>query len=311
MSDTYRWTLDEYLMRCEDGRDLEEIVTEGDLDRDLFADAVKRWNLAHVNVIDADYLYVTIEELQALALGDGVRARLLAVAIRLEQRATEMTIGAKVAVVVDRDYDPPTCKSRFLFVTDGHSMENYALNTQAFDRFVTVGLGRGDRPVGKCAAASNAIHLSSGGKVLRRVLVPAVQLAAIRLALSGLDPPLSVFDRWTRYLKSDPAGNLTLETGLLVERVLQRSGQGKEKVVVELQCQRAEVEVGESPFLLVRGHDFVTILYQLLRSTWGRRIAGPAVKAWSEERLGRILLVGLPPHTLDATKLFSSVRAQF
>jgi hypothetical protein len=142
MSDGYRWTLDEYVMRCEDGSDLEEILTEGEVDRDLFADAVKRWNLPDVNVIDASYLDVAIEELQTLALGEGVRATLLAVAIRLEQRAAETTLDAKVAVVVDRDYDPPACKSRFLFVTDGHSMENYALNATAFDRFVTIGLGR-------------------------------------------------------------------------------------------------------------------------------------------------------------------------
>jgi hypothetical protein len=304
MSNTYRWTLDEYVMRCEDERDLEEILTEGGLDRDLFADAVERWNTPHVNVIDADYLYVPVEDLQALALGEDVRARLLAVAVRLEQRATEANVGAKVAVIVDRDYEQPTCQSRFLFVTDGHSIESY-------DRFVTVGLGRGKRPAGRSGVTPEGVHLASGDEILRRVLAPAVRLAAIRIALSGLDPPLALFDRWTRYLDCDSEGNLTVKAELLMERVLQRSARAKEAAVIGERRLRAEIEVERDPFLLVRGHDFITILYQLLRSTWGRRIAGSNVKAWSEERLSRILLLGLPPDVLDATTLFGSVRAQF
>jgi hypothetical protein len=142
------------------------------------------------------------------------------------------------------------------------------------------------------------------------VLTPAIQLAAIRIALGALDPPLSPFDRWTRYLDCDVDGNMTVDVESLVERVLQQKGRIGERVAVDAHRQDVEVDVGNDPFLLVRGHDFVTILYQLLRSTWGRRIAGPNVKAWSEGRLSRILLLGLPPDNLDATECFGSVKAQ-
>jgi hypothetical protein len=157
----------------------------------------------------------------------------------------------------------------------------------------------------------DSVHLSSGGAILQRVLTPAIQLAAIRLALSGLDPPLATFDRWRRYLDDDAQGILTLEVESLVKGVLQRSGRWKERVMVDHQRRLAETAVTKDPFLLVRGHDFIRILHHLLRTTWGRRIAGSNVKAWSEDRLSRFLLLALPADTLDATGLFGSVRAQF
>lgn len=298
-------------MRCEIGVGLDEILTEGGIDRDLFADAVDRWGVPHVSVIDADYVYVTANELTSLGLGSGVKASLLAVAFGLEQRAYIGSIAADVAVVVDRDYEPLEVVSRFLFVTDGHSMESYALAEPALERFVTVGLGRGKRASGRGGQGPNHLHVSSGKELLDRILTPAIELAAIRLALQELVPPLAPFRGWTRYLMSDSGGFMRLKSQELIKNILGHHGRQSEQASVDARYVAAVTEVRGNPFLLVRGHDFVTILHQLLRSTWGRRIAGSNVKAWSEDRLSRMLLLALPPDTLDATGLFGSVKAQF
>jgi hypothetical protein len=67
-----------------------------------------------------------------------------------------------VAVVVDRDYDDVTVASRFLFQTDGYSMENYALDVAVIDRFVRMGLGRGTPAAGRGGAASPVVNACSG-----------------------------------------------------------------------------------------------------------------------------------------------------
>jgi hypothetical protein len=304
VSVTYRWTLEEYLLRCEIRHDLAEILTEGSVDRDLFADAVDRWGKPNVSVIDADSLNVTPRDLAGLTLGTGVKATLLATALRLEQRASSGTIAAKIAIVVDRDYDGRRVVSRFLFTTDGHSMESYALAEPALQRFVNIGLGSG-------AQARGRKHVTSGKDLLARILTPAVELAAIRLALAELVPPLAPFQKWVDYLATDPKGIVSLKGDELVANVLAHHHRQRDRATVDVWRADAQAKVRANPVLLVRGHDFVAILHALLKSSWGQGVGGTNVKAWTRERLGRVLLLALPPTSLDATKLFTAVKALF
>ena len=295
-------------MRCEDGDDLAEILTEGDLDRDVFVDAVNRWGGRSVNVIDADYLAVEVEDLEAAGLSPGVRSQLLAVAHRLEERTTTGgTIRAKVAVIVDRDYEVIEVTSRFLFVTDGYSIESYLICEDAFDRFMTTGLGRGVRASVR-GGETVATRMCSGEALLARVLKPAIELAAVHLALRELSPPVATFTRWSRYLTTDKHGNMDLRGGTLIANVLQTAGKSDETARAEARRIEAAAQVAASPAVLVRGRDFVAILLHLLRSNWGRSLAGN-VQGWDENRVGRMLFLALPTNHLDGSPLFMDVRA--
>lgn len=307
MEETYRWTLDEYVMRCEDGVGLTEILTEGNLDRDVFAEAAKRWQIVAISVIDADYLAVTVEDMDDAGLPYGVRSQLLTVAQRLEEREAEGTIHAKIAVVVDRDYEPIRITSRFLFVTDGYSIENYLICEDVFDRFVMTGLGRAPRPDGRDGGAATTVQCS-GRSLLARVVAPAIELAGVRLALRDLSPPVAVFEKWPRYLTTDSDGKMILRGAALVAQVLQRERLGDETADTEKRREAAVVRVAASPITLIRGRDFVAILLQLLKSKWGRKLAGNP-QSWSDERLKRVLFLAVSPVRLDESGLFSSVKA--
>ena len=312
MTDTYRWTLDEYVLRCEDGASLAEIIAESGLDRDVLSDAVARWHLDHVKIIDAESVAITDAERGAAGFGSGVKAGLLTVAYRLEQCALEAEIQATIAVVVDRDYDHEEHPiSRFLYVTDGHSMESYTLNEVAIGRFLRVGLGRPLEP--KCSGeeVQASPHRVAGRDVLDRLLPAAIGIAALRIALKSLHPPVAPFDRWTRYLHVTDQGFLTLESTQLLTEVLRRKGRSADLSRIE-QLQQSEcLRVRKDPVMLVRGHDFIAALHKILQSPWGRRVAGGNLRTWSEDRLTRNLFMGLPTPMLDNSLLFTRLRLAF
>jgi hypothetical protein len=306
--DTYRWTLAEYVLRCEDSGNLTEVVVEGDLDRDVIEDALQRWGVTGATVIDMRDIGVTDEELASVGLGSGTRERLVAAALALEQRATESDVAGAVAFIADRDYEPPTTESRYLYVTDGYSIESYALNEATFDRFVRVVLGRARSSGGTGGGLGRRVHLCSGAELLERVLRPSIELAGIRLALKALQPSLAPSEKWTKDVNTDGDGIMTLRSAQVIERALQKGKQQDEGAAVELQRNAAAAKARADPFRLVRGHDYVAALHKLLQTTWGRRIGGTNVKAWSEDRIARMLLVAALPDLLDQTQLFLALR---
>lgn len=212
--------------------------------------------------------------------------------------------------MIDRDYEELRAPSRFLFITDGHSMESYAISEIALERFARLGLGRSPRASGRAGTAPGVLT-ASGADLLRRALAPAVELAAVRISLAALDPPLAPFARWDRYLSVDQNGLMTLRSALLLERVLKGQRRAQEFAAADDRRQRATERVTADPFRLVRGHDFFAIFHKLLQSPWGGRIAGTNVKAWSDERLARALIMALPSDHLDETPLFKQLRRKF
>lgn len=309
--DTYRWTLDEYLLRCEDGSELAEILVEGELDRDIFVEAVKRWE-CDVAVVDADYVSISLEELQKLQLpGDGVKWQLVAIAMELERRAVCAQVAARVAVVVDRDYDGPVPESRFLFETDGHSMENYALDPHALDRLIALGLGRSRRPDGKGGAGRAEGSLCTGSDMLDRVFSATAEIAAIRITLREQRPPLAPFRKWVDYARPSSEGYLAMDGQLLLSRIMELNGLRSEAGSAERRRILAREDVVSDPFRLFRGKDFVALIKRVVDSPWGRRFSRSAFLGWRVEQLSRILMLSIPGEDLDKQSLFQQVRAVF
>ena len=68
-----RWTLGEYVVRYEYSDGLQEILAEGEVDRDVIADALVRWSADDMNVLHADYVSVTQDEIAAAGFAYGTR----------------------------------------------------------------------------------------------------------------------------------------------------------------------------------------------------------------------------------------------
>lgn len=303
----YRWTLSEYVLRCETGDDLREIVVEGQLDRDVLQDALARWRAAGVDVLDAAYLHVTDVEVEAAGFSRGVKGVLQTVAAHLAHRAEDAHVGAHVLVVVDRDYDAPA-EHRFLAVTDGYSVESYACTASALERFIRLLLGRAPRT--RRAGGAPAPLTCTGADMVAKVYNAAIGIAAVRLTLRDLDPAPRVFDRWADYVRIDTDGSATIEDERLVENVMRGSGNEAPPVLGEMLAAAREA-AARDPFRLVRGHDFLAVLQKVLRSPWGRKLAGTRFRTTSEDELARTIIAMMDSIELDKYPLFERLRAAF
>src|SRR5215218_5324793 len=143
----YRWTIDEYILRCE-LNNVEELIVEGDSDHCFFLDLLSRYSLPSVTVIDADCFHVPGAEVLAAGHNDGAKGRLLTLASAICRAIQERPLSATVMVVVDRDYDGdvPDRAACAAVATDGHSVENYAPSEAALQRFLRGVLGRHEPP---------------------------------------------------------------------------------------------------------------------------------------------------------------------
>ncbi len=287
MVEPYRWTLDEYVLRCEQGPDLCEVLVESELDRDVFGDALKRWGADGVRVLDSDYIRVSNDEVQSAGFAVGVKGRLLTAAAALERSPRELT--GRVAVVVDRDYDGVPSLGDALLATDGHSIESYAFSAAALDRFARVLLGRGPLPHGARDHRADRRRTLTGEDLYWRVAPAATEIAAVRLTLLRLEKPPAVFERWLDYVSTTADGVLSVDRRTLLRNVLERAGRGEEFVSLEPRMAVEGARVTNDEFGLVRGHDFVALMLKLFRTPWGRRMSGNRLVSSPEGTLARIV----------------------
>lgn len=310
-TEPYRWTLDEYILRCEQGTDLREIVVEGELDRDFLSDALARWGAGDVSVLDADYIEVSGQEVRDAGFNLGTKGRLLTVAAALERAKQAGALSATAAVIVDRDYDLALPVQESLLVTDGHSLENYALSTEALDRFARLVLGRAPLPAGARGGPAARRTACTGEDLYRRVQPALVEIAAVRLTLLSLERPLALFPRWLGYLSVGSDGLLTLRAQALLRNILNHAGLDHEYESAASRLSEEKARVSADIFHVVRGHDFVAVLYKLLLSSWGRRISGSHFAGKTETSLARLLLLSIDQAELDSTGLFTELRRRF
>jgi len=306
----WRWTLNEYVLRCEDGADVREILVEGEIDRDVFGDAVARWK-ADVCVLDGDYLDVSIDEIVAAGYTPGVKGALLTVATALNVALDNGRLRAFVTVIVDRDYDDGLFQEArgTLLVTDRHSIESYAFSPNALGRFLMVALGRVSLPTGAKGAAPSRRTTTTGQDVYDRIRPAAAQMAAVRMVVRELTDPPGIFERWLDYAKVSSDGVLDLNGAKLLKTVLGAACREEEYSSIETRLHENFELAHSDPPRWVRGHDFVEMTMKLCRSRWGRQIAGVHGKM-TERAFARQLLLSVNPTELDAMPLFAELRGR-
>jgi hypothetical protein len=301
----WRWTLEEYLLRCEQAPMLCEVVVEGALDRDLMNDALQRWGRPAVGVLTAESLTISDEDVRHAGYNTGVKGQLLTLAAELARRSKPAAIEATIMVVVDRDYDDPPPESAWLCLTDGHCIESYALSPVVLNRFVRIVLGRSaSRIPGKRK------RLTSGHELYGRIIEAASDVAAVRLSLGVITPAVGLLTRWLDYVRISPDGYANARRLDLLIAALAVAHRDSKKASAELALVENARLVRQEPFRLVHGRDFMCILAKLLRSSWGRAAVGIYARADSDA-LTRAVIGCIDPSELDEQPLFVRMRARF
>jgi hypothetical protein len=307
---SYRWTLLEYVLRCEQGRDLREIVVEGVIDRDFISRVVQDWRPT-VNVLESDYLNISHEDIDTAGFTYGAKGKLLTLAKYLDKADEKAGCVQRAAVVVDRDYEErEEDEDSVLLLTDGYSIESYAMNAETLQRFSEQVLGRAPRPPGAGGAAPGR-YSCTGQELYERIREALIELASVRMTLREAMPPLKIFKKWLQYATVDADGVVTVEGDRLLKNILISGGRGE--LEGELGAVRIDKRtiVVQNPSRWIRGHDFVEVLEKVLNSRWGKRRNGKAVIGDDSNHLTRLLLFSIDPQALTQKVLFQRLKMKF
>lgn len=310
MSPGYRWTLDEYVLRCEHLVGLREVVVEGELDRDLIADALTRWGSDEVSILDADYLDIDQNKIDAAGFTAGIKGGLLTLAAALNASDMAQEVAARIAVVVDRDYDEQLTAKGVLLVTDGYSVENFELSIEGLNRFASQALGRMPLPAGQDGTSPDRRFTCSGEDLYDRMINALAALSGLRLALRTLDPPIGLFGSWLDYFQISSDGHIQGDALGLLRNVLEKQKRLDEIDQIEEKASGGATAATADPLRLIRGRDFVELLAKLLRSSWGRRRGGAAL-GQEVGRLARLLVFSVDSVVIDSTELMVGLRQRF
>ena len=215
-----------------------------------------------------------------------------------------MPLHATVTIVVDRDYDGVPFSCAWLCLTDGHSMESYAMRASALERFVRVTLGRADH-----LHPGPDRRLTSGSDLRARVLDAALDVASVRLALESLDEPTGLIAHWLDYVTVTPDGRASGRPQELLRACLLAGASHDRQALEQLRTEERE-RVASDTFRLAHGRDLVEILAKLLRGSWARALAGVYSRAKPRE-LARALIGCHDASDLDAQPMFATLRGRY
>jgi len=296
------WTVDEYCLRCELGLDQCEVWTEGDGDRAVIEDFLEREELS-ATVLHRAMLEATDEEVVRAGFLRGAKGALLMLAAEISVRARASSADVPVLCVVDRDYDGvPAELERYVLATDGHSMESYCLDPVAVRRIVRVVLVRDAEPLAEARPVLRGGV--DGGEVLARVQEGCLHVAAVRMALRELTPPVALCGNWARCVLFEPNG-VRVDT----EELMRRSC-GRNPGVSELERVAEWLRIARSnPFGCVRGRDIVTLLLRKLTLPAVRNAIRFNFGPVDEKFVRGMLLVALPLETLRRQPMFEALAA--
>lgn len=300
-----RWTLDEYIYRCEIDSGVFEVLVEADLDADVISDSAAAWRIPPTfAILDSRSIRVTDDEIRAAGFSPGVKGGLLTVGAQLADLQRSQALKAHIRIVVDHDYDGvPGPLTQIITCTDFYSIESYAFTEASLHRFLRLIVGRArdarrtQRNVAGC----------TGGELRDRIMSGAVDLAATRLALIKGRPSIAIAPSAMRHIGVDVNGySQTDVEGLLQSALRTRSPQVRDVTLNAIEELRPVVSV--EPLKLIRGHDLITVAQKVLKSPWGRRTTGRSWGQWDESQIIRAMLTCAAAGSLYGEGLFVALR---
>ncbi len=289
LAESYKWSLDEYILRLE-LEDVQEILVEGAIDKIVLVGWLRGVG-ARCDVATAES--VVVPEGAVLASGGhlGAKGRLIAIAEALREVDAKAPGTVTAVVIVDRDYDDDARRSdAFLVLTDGHSMESYAYSP---------------------GSLAETCRVFFSGQVVAHVLFSHVEaacreVAAARRVLRGLNPPVALVKTWSGDVRVSTAG-AAVSGDVLVDKSVRGSREEKAEAIGRLEAERTIVDA--DPLRMVRGHDYFEILRKVLSHTTAPTRARQCLRGFEADDLARMVLGFLDVAVLCGHEMFRNLRA--
>lgn len=294
----YRWTIDEYVLRCALSDNVTDLLVEGKLDRWFYEEVLNRHDLSAVSVFDADFLQVPDQEVRDAGFAPGAKGRLLTLAAALVYEATKSPLRCRVVVVVDHDYDGvPEAIAPFALATDGYEVENYACTVTSLRRFVRYIMGAIRSPDGASGRSRGRVAVD-GAEILERVLSAAAVVSAVCRVLYFHHVGVGIIGGWPRRFAINSTGGFDCDASTLLRDSLLAFATTPSDADVE--ALRTEQQfVDEDRARRVRGKDFAVLLHKLLKSPWAGRETTVKFAAVDESDFRRWLVGQADPISVD------------
>lgn len=245
-----RKTISELLARYRFEPSIRDLFVEGRSDAAVVKRFLRNLNLEHVVVYEVSTVEISPETVLASGQPDGVRGRIMCLALEFGKRLSQESKGA--TCVADRDYDLVLGRdysSSFLLFLDYSCVEMYGFNEVVLDRLLN-------------AIASGAGM--SGQNVLRELETLLRRLFLIR----ATNISLGFHMKWLSSFSSSctlSSGVVSFDEDDFIRRYLGKNSRLSDVDLFKTRLEELAVKTIGDARLFVRGHDFVHVLSWYLR----------------------------------------------
>jgi Protein of unknown function (DUF4435) len=281
MENETRRTLDELVTRYELEPGLRDIYVEGKTDKLLLEWFLEQKEYQDFAIYEIDTVNISAQRLFELGLNDNKRSRVIALALDIQDRMSELP--SHLTCIADKDFDwlfGKEYQCDLLLFTDYSCLEMYLFNEAILDKFLRLGLRLSDP---KSPEILNQIS-----KVLEELFLLRATNEALNLNMEWLDS----FGNCCNLNKANNEIQFDLTT--FIVKYLNKNGKRSQESIFRTKFAELRTKELVEIRYKIHGHDFTELLCWYLKPYLRKEIRG----SYNSEILAGNLLV-----CIDAEKL--------
>ena len=285
-----RRTIGEIITKYQLEPDLGDLFVEGSRDREIYGWYLKKCGFGKISVFGIDTGEVTRETLDSHGLGNGNRARLIALAFELD--AQFETVLQFVRCIADRDFDSILRfhrGARHLLYTDYASIDLYTFEEELLKKVLCLGFTHSEAQV---------------ESLLESVAPILVEMFIVRAANERLDWGMTLPD-FTRCCEIQ-GSRINFDRDVFVDRCLDSNAKRGDRAIFDNVCRELEAVQLSDRRKGIHGDDYFELLGWYLRRQRGwRGYAG------GERSIMNVLVPALDDRLLAKEGLFARLNTVF
>lgn len=290
ISDESRQPLNSLVDKYQVEPELRNIYVEGSTDKKLLEWFLREKGQRDFVIYEIEMVEIPAEKLLELGVSNNNKGRVIALALELERRLSELP--PYLTCIADRDFDVLFGKEyecELLLFTDYSSMEMYLWNETILNKFLTLGLGS--------SGVSAEGVLSKLVPVLEEVFLIRATNEALNLNMEWLD-----FTKCCEISKSE----IVFKGDEFINKYLNKNSQmANKQIFLEKLQQLRSAEVLE-PRSKIRGHDFIDLLCWYIK----HQLAKNRKELHRRDIVANNLLMGVDADRLATENLFQGLLAR-
>lgn len=267
-----------------------DIYVEGSTDKKILEWFLREKGQPDFTIYEIETVEIPAERLQELGLSNNNKGRVIALALELERRLSELP--PHLTCIADRDFDVLFGKEyecELLLFTDYSSMEMYLWDETILNKFLTLGLGSSE--------VSAEGVLSKLAPVLEELFLIRATNEALNLNMEWLD-----FTKCCELSKYE----IVFKDDEFINKYLNKNSQmAKKQIFLEKLQQLRSAEVLEARSK-IRGHDFIELLCWYIK----HQLAKNRKELHRPDIVANNLLMGIDADRLATENLFQRLLAR-